>query len=94
MKEIIDGQDDEEGGKIESISKKKAEDLIEIIRSGMQRSKKVHSYTTSLIREESSDRNLISSIADELAKLGKLKDQGVISEEEFVQMKNNLIKKM
>lgn len=35
MKEIIDGQDDEEGGKIESISKKKAEDLIEIIRSGM-----------------------------------------------------------
>ena len=27
MKEIIDGQDDEEGGKIESISKKKAEDL-------------------------------------------------------------------
>jgi hypothetical protein len=93
MKEIIDGQDDEEGGKIESISKKKAEDLIEIIRSGMQSSKKIHS-STPLIREESSDRNLSSSIADELAKLGKLRDQGVISEEEFVQMKSNLIKKM
>ena len=42
MEEIIDGQEDEEGGKIESISKKKAEDLIEIIRSGMQSSKKLH----------------------------------------------------
>jgi len=94
MKEIIDGQDDEEGGKIESISKKKAEDLIEIIRSGMQRSKKVHTPTTPLIKEDLSNRSLISSIADELAKLGKLRDQGVISEEEFVQMKNNLIKKM
>jgi hypothetical protein len=28
MEEIIDGQDDEEGGKIEAISKKKTEDLI------------------------------------------------------------------
>jgi hypothetical protein len=60
----------------------------------MQRSNKVHTPATPLIREESSDRNLISSIADELAKLGKLRYQGVISEEEFVQMKNNLIKKM
>ena len=94
MKEIIDEQDDEEGGKIESISKKKAEDLIEIIRSGMQSRKKVNSSTTPLAKEESSDRILTSSIADELAKLGKLRDQGVISEEEFVQMKSNLIKKM
>ena len=36
IEEIIDGQEDEEGGKIESIPKKKAEDLIEIIKSGMQ----------------------------------------------------------
>ena len=43
MEEIIDGQEDEEGGKIESISKKKAEDLIEIIRSGMQSSGKAPS---------------------------------------------------
>ena len=92
MKEIIDGQDGEEGGKIESISKKKAEDLIEIIRSGMHSSKKVHS-SIPFIKEESSDRNLTSSIADELAKLGRLRDQGVISEDEFVQMKSNLIKK-
>ena len=34
------------------------------------------------------------SIADELAKLAKLKEEGVISESEFVQMKQDLIKKM
>ena len=53
MEEIIDGQEDEEGGKIESIPKKKAEDLIEIIRSGMQSSKKPPSSISSK-REESS----------------------------------------
>ena len=53
MEEIIDGQEDEEGGKIESISKKKAEDLIEIIRSGMQSSKKPPSSISSK-RQESS----------------------------------------
>jgi hypothetical protein len=35
-----------------------------------------------------------SSIADELAKLAKLKEQGVISEAEFQQMKQDLIKRM
>jgi hypothetical protein len=34
------------------------------------------------------------SIADELAKLAKLKEQGVLSEAEFQQMKQELIKKM
>ena len=35
-----------------------------------------------------------TSIADELTKLAKLKEQGVISEAEFQQMKSELIKKM
>jgi hypothetical protein len=34
------------------------------------------------------------SIADELTKLAKLKEQGVITEDEFSQMKNNLMKRM
>jgi len=34
------------------------------------------------------------SIADELAKLAKLKEQGVISESEFQQMKQELIKRL
>ena len=33
------------------------------------------------------------SIADELNKLVKLKEQGAITEEEFLQMKSNLMKK-
>jgi microsomal dipeptidase-like Zn-dependent dipeptidase len=34
------------------------------------------------------------SLADELAKLAKLKEQGVLSDSEFQQMKQELIKKM
>ena len=34
------------------------------------------------------------SIADELTKLAKLKEQGVITEDEFSQMKNNLMRRM
>jgi hypothetical protein len=36
----------------------------------------------------------VVSIADELSKLAKLKEQGVITEEEFSQMKSNLMKRM
>ena len=53
MEEIIDGQEDEEGGKIESIPKKKAEDLIEIIRSGMQTSKKSSFSVYTKVQESS-----------------------------------------
>jgi hypothetical protein len=38
------------------------------------------------------DTKVTMSIADELGKLAKLKE-GVITEEEFSQIKNNLIKK-
>jgi hypothetical protein len=114
MEEIIDGQEDEEGGKIESIPKKKAEDLIEIIRSGLHSSKKPHSSISSK-REHSSSIQVqsetvdseeenntrtqsnshpVPSIADELSKLAKLRDQGIITEVEFVPMKHNLIKRM
>jgi hypothetical protein len=34
----------------------------------------------------------VTSIADEITKLANLKEQGVITEEEFTQMKTNLIK--
>ena len=36
----------------------------------------------------------VVSIADEISKLAKLKEQGVITEEEFSQMKNNLMKRI
>jgi len=34
-----------------------------------------------------------SSVADELAKIAKLKEQGIISEEEFQEMKQKLLSK-
>ena len=40
------------------------------------------------------DTKATISVADELSKLVKLKEQGVITEEEFSQMKRNLMKRM
>jgi hypothetical protein len=41
-----------------------------------------------------SNQSAITSIADEISKLAKLKEQGIITEEEFLQMKNSLMKKI
>jgi hypothetical protein len=35
----------------------------------------------------------VPSVADEISKLAKLRDQGIITEAEFVQMKGNIIMK-
>jgi hypothetical protein len=43
---------------------------------------------------QSNTNQATTSIADEIGKLAKLKEQGVISDEEFSQMKSNLMKKM
>ena len=40
------------------------------------------------------DNSPTMSIADELTKLAKLKEQGVLSESDFQQMKQDLLKKM
>jgi hypothetical protein len=42
----------------------------------------------------SHDTKATISIADELSKLVKLKEQGAITEEEFLQLKSNIMKKM
>jgi hypothetical protein len=101
MDSIVDGEDDQ-GGIIEAIPKNKAEDLLEIIRSGMQDSgaksapSKKQKPASELL--ESKDHTVPSkqavlSIADELSKLAKLKEEGVLTEEEFKQMKQDLIRK-
>ena len=77
----------DEDGIITAIPKDKAEDLVEVIRNGMDKDREVSSQ-----RQHSSDQP--ASVADELTKLAKLKEQGVISESEFVQMKQNLLKRM
>ena len=98
MDSIIEGEDDQTGV-IEAIPKDKAEDLMEIIRSGMQARKSAPSQkdTSSASVDQKDDINSSShesiSVADELRKLAKLKEEGTLTEQEFNQMKQDLIKK-
>src|ERR671914_225683 len=98
MDSIIEGEDDQTGV-IEAIPKDKAEDLLEIIRSGMTDGRKSapskkYEYSKLLDSKEytpSSDQTVVS-IADELQKLVKLKEERILTEEEFNHMKQGLIK--
>lgn len=100
MDSLIDGEDDQ-GGIIEAIPKDKAQDLLEIIRSGMQtssnrksapsRNQKPNDLLES--KEYTEPPNQSISISDEIRKLAKLKEEGLITEEEFKQMKQDLIRK-
>ena len=100
MDSMIDGEDDQ-GGIIEAIPKDKAQDLLEIIRSGMQTSSNrkfapsKNQMPNELMesKEYTVSPNQSISIADEIRKLAKLKEEGIITEEEFKQMKQDLIRK-
>lgn len=101
MDSIVNGEDDQ-GGVIEAIPKNKAEDLLEIIRSGMQDDGVVKSApskkqkpSSELLesKEYTVPFNQSISVADELRKLAKLKEEGILTEEEFRQMKQDLIRK-
>jgi hypothetical protein len=97
MDSIIEGEDDQTGI-IEAIPKDKAEDLLEIIRSGMTDGRKSAPSKKNIssklfepqVHNPSSNQSI--SIADELEKLAKLKQDGVLTEEEFNQMKHDLIR--
>ena len=81
---IISWGREEQDGLIEGIPKDKADTLVNIIRDGIQKARM------------SKDKVVIqsnTSIADEIAKLAKLKADGLITEEEFAQMKKDLINK-
>lgn len=83
MDENISGEDDQDGV-IEALSKDKAEELLEIIRRRMK-----HNGTG----EATSSIDTIS-IADEIEKLSRLKQKGILSESEFQKMKQQLSEKM
>ena len=53
--------------------------------------KKMHEVQTPPIQDTNQPK---LSIADELSKLAKLKEQGVITEEEFQRLKGNLLSKI
>jgi hypothetical protein len=70
---------------MESISKKVAEQIVEHVKNSMEK-----------IKTESQKKQLLEikeSIADELMKLADLKEKGVLSNEEFLKMKQDLINK-
>lgn len=84
LDEDIAGEDDQDGA-IQALPKGDAEDLLEIIRRGIQGYNKTN---------ESVVQVASMSIADEINKLSKLKDQGIITATEFEEMKNRLIKNL
>jgi hypothetical protein len=77
-----------EDGQIDALPKDKGEQLFTVIREGIDRAKKVAVQSSTRIV------NQYISIVDELTKLAKLKEQAIISEVEFIQMKQELLKKM
>lgn len=87
----IVGEENDHEGMIEAIPKRKAEDVIQVIRSGMHRTGYNQDETQIASHHQSSDINYQSSIADELTKLGKLKGQGIITEKEFAKLKKDLL---
>jgi hypothetical protein len=84
---VVSGENDHEGV-IEAISKRKAEDVVQVIRSGMHNMSVDVNEARPNLHEPPSIR---SSIADELTKLGKLKQDDIISEEEFARLKSELL---
>jgi hypothetical protein len=84
LDENISGEDDQDGV-IEAVPKDKAEDLLDIIRRGM---------TSNSDTVDSRGQVSSMSFADELMKLSKLKDKGLISDSEFQKMKEKLLDKM
>jgi hypothetical protein len=80
-----------EDGQIDALPRDKGERLFTIIREGIDGAKKVaaggQSSGTTVNWQQ-------ISVADELTKLATLKQQGFISETEFAQMKQDLLKKM
>ena len=84
LDEDIAGEDDQDGD-IQALPKGDAEDLLEIIRRGIQGYNKTNEPMVQVAS---------MSIADEINKLSKLRDQGIITSTEFEEMKNRLIKNL
>src|SRR5215212_4409290 len=94
LDKMVEGYGDASGiadeeGIIKAIPKNKDEEMLEVIRNGMDRDREVYRQRQDIPQQQQSS----ISIADELLKLASLKEKRVISEDEFQQMKQDLIKK-
>ena len=76
----------EDDGEIDAIPKDKAENILQIVRNAIVKAKKESQKPTQVVQQ--------TSTADELAKLAKLKEEGILSDKEFDKMKKDLISKM
>jgi hypothetical protein len=83
-------------GNVDSIEKDMAEKIVEYIKQAMKNPKKTFSSFSgdSYAETSLSHQQQQSSLADELTKLAKLKEQGILSEAEFLQMKQDILKRM
>jgi hypothetical protein len=70
---------------MESIPKKFAEEIVEYVKKSMEKLK--------IEAQKKQSLEIKESIADELLKLANLKEKGVLSNEEFLKMKQDLINK-
>ena len=83
-----------ENGIIDAIPKSKGEDLIEIIRNGITQIR-ANSTLNAGLRNHNTNSTATPgkhSAVEELHKLAELKEKGIISEEEFIKMKDRIIK--
>ncbi len=80
-------------GDIDAINKEKAETILSFIREKMDKISSTAAAHNQVYAPATTTPNLQLSLTDELAKLVKFKEQGVLSEAEFAQMKQELLKK-
>ena len=76
----------EDDGEINGIPKDKAENILQIVRNAIVEAKKESQKPVQVVQQ--------TSTADELAKLAKLHEDGILSDKEFDKMKKDLISKM
>jgi Short C-terminal domain len=67
------------------IIKQMAEEIVEYVKKSMEKLK--------IEAQKKQSLEIMESIADELLKLANLKEKGVLSNEEFLKMKQDLISK-
>ena len=76
----------EDDGEIKGLQKDKADNILQIVRNAIVEAKKESQKPVQVVQQ--------ISTADELAKLAKLKEDGILSDKEFDKMKKDLISKM
>ena len=76
----------EDDGEIKGLQKDKADNILQIVRNAIVDAKKESQKPVQVVQQ--------TSTADELAKLAKLKEDGILSDKEFDKMKKDLISKM